>query len=83
MSDDDIVEKPLKKSPWTRAAMPGNPDPNALPVVSLKEQFDLHMDNNYKNIPTDKRKQIWNKVGMEMLSKSTDQLLDIIKLYAY
>jgi hypothetical protein len=73
------IEEKVKRSPWKRAPMPMNPDPNAAEVISLKEQFDLYMENNYKKLPIDERKKIWNKVGLEMLNNSSDKLNQIIE----
>ena len=41
--------------------------------VSLKEEFDLVMDNRYSNISVCERQRIWHIIGTQ---ESTDRLID-------
>jgi len=71
-----------KKSQWTaRPQVPLNPDPNFLPLVSMKDQFNEYIDSNFETMTLDDRKVLWNKVSMEMISLPIGKLITVIEKF--
>jgi hypothetical protein len=53
---------PVKRSPWSRASIPVNPDPNALPCKSIKDIFNEYIEKNHKLTDLQK-KELFKKVA--------------------
>jgi len=49
--------------------------------VSMRDQFDIYIDEKYNSITTERRQTLWLTVSEDMLSKSSDQLIITIDSY--
>jgi len=49
------------------------------PCTNLRDLFDNYVDTNYKKMPDDRRKALWQKVAMDMLSEPFGRIGEIIE----
>ena len=69
---------PAKKmSPWQRRAAPVNYGTLAKPGISMREVFNLHIEEKHKKLSDAQREAVWKVVGSKLLSESLSKLKEI------
>ncbi len=67
-----------KKSPWQRKPVMVNYGTIAGPCYNMKEEFHKILDNKYKKLTEEQRKELWTVVGTAMITLERSKLSEII-----
>jgi len=69
---------PVKKmSPWQRRAAPVNYGTLAKPGISMREVFNLHIEEKHKKLSDAQRDAVWKVVGSKLLLEPLSKLKEI------
>ena len=71
------TEPAKKMSPWQRRAAPVNYGTLAKPGISMREVFNLHIEDKHKKLSDTQRDAVWKVVGSKLLSEPLSKLKEI------
>ena len=71
------TEPAKKMSPWQRRAAPVNYGTLAKPGISMREVFNLHIEDKHKKLSETQRDAVWKVVGSKLLSEQLSKLKEI------
>jgi len=71
------TEPAKKMSPWQRRAAPVNYGTLAKPGISMREVFNLHIEEKHKKLSETQRDAVWKVVGTKLLSEPLSKLKEI------
>ena len=71
------TEPAKKMSPWQRRAAPVNYGTLAKPGISMREVFNLHIEEKHKKLSETQRDAVWKVVGTKLLSEPLSTLKEI------
>lgn len=67
-----------KKSPWQRKPVMVNYGTIAGPCYNMKDEFNKILDNKYKKLTEEQRKELWTVVGTAMITLERSKLSETI-----
>jgi hypothetical protein len=71
------TEPAKKMSPWQRRAAPVNYGTLAKPGISMRQVFNLHIEEKHKKLSETQRDAVWKVVGSKLLSEPLNRLKEI------
>jgi len=71
------TEPAKKMSPWQRRAAPVNYGTLAKPGISMREVFNLHIEEKHRKLSETQRDAVWKVVGTKLLSEPLSRLKEI------